>query len=119
MAHRLAEFPPLAEKLATLWPGGLTLVLPRRPDAGLSDLATAGLDTVGIRMPAHDLAQELIKAAGVPIAAPSANPSGRLSPTTAAQVDRAFGGRIDVDGGECAAGLESTIPPSTATPSLS
>lgn len=110
MARRLAEFPPLAEKLATLWPAGLTLVLPRRPEAGLSDLVTAGLDTVAIRMPAHDLAQQLIRQAGVPVAAPSANPSGRLSPTSAAQVESAFAGQVDVlDGGPCRAGVESTV----------
>ena len=72
------------EKLARFWPGTLTLVLPRRPDAGNSDLVTGGHDTVGIRSPAHKLAIDLIRAAGVPVAAPSANPSGKLSPTTAA-----------------------------------
>lgn len=110
MAERLAEFSPLARKLATLWPGPLTLVLPRRPEAGLSDIATAGLDTVGIRIPRHDLAQELIRATGRPLAAPSANPSGRLSPTTAAQVLAGFAGRVPVlDGGPADAGVESTI----------
>ena len=64
------------------WPGPLTLVLPLRPGAGLSDIVTAGLDTVGVRVPDHPLALELIRAAGVPLAAPSANPSGKLSPTT-------------------------------------
>ena len=110
MAERLAEFSPLARKLATFWPGPLTLVLPRRPDAGLSDIATAGLDSVGIRIPDHPLAQELIRAAGRPLAAPSANPSGKLSPTTAAQVLKGFGGRVPVlDGGPANAGVESTI----------
>jgi L-threonylcarbamoyladenylate synthase len=110
MAETLAEFSPLARKLAAYWPGPLTLVLPRRPDARLSDLVTAGLDTVGIRIPDHALALALIRAAGVPLAAPSANPSGRLSPTTAEQVRRAFGERLPVlDGGPCKAGLESTI----------
>ncbi len=110
MAEQLAEFSPLARRLARFWPGPLTLVLPRRPDAGLSDIATAGLDTVGIRIPAHKLAQELIRAAGRPLAAPSANPSGRLSPTTAEQVLRGFGGRVPVlDGGPADAGVESTI----------
>lgn len=109
-AERLVEFPPLAERLARFWPGPLTLVLRRRADASLSDLVTAGLDTVGIRIPAHDLARRLIEAAGVPVAAPSANPSGRLSPTSAAQVDTAFGGRIPVlDGGASGMGVESTI----------
>ncbi len=110
MAEQLAEFGPLARKLATLWPGPLTLVLPRRADAGLSDIATAGLDSVGIRIPNHPLAQELIRAAGRPLAAPSANPSGKLSPTTAEQVIRGFAGRVPVlDGGPADAGVESTI----------
>jgi L-threonylcarbamoyladenylate synthase len=110
MAETLAEFSPLERKLATLWPGPLTLVLPRKPDAGLSDIATAGLDTVGIRIPDHPLAQELIRAANRPLAAPSANPSGKLSPTTAEQVLRGFGGRVPVlDGGPADAGVESTI----------
>ncbi|HHY49408.1 MAG TPA: threonylcarbamoyl-AMP synthase, partial [Alphaproteobacteria bacterium] len=110
MAEALAEFSPLARKLARFWPGPLTLVLPKRPGARLSDLVTAGLDTVGIRIPDHPLAQALIRAAGVPLAAPSANPSGRLSPTTAEQVRRAFRGRVPVlDGGPCRAGVESTI----------
>jgi L-threonylcarbamoyladenylate synthase len=110
MAETLAEFSPLARKLATLWPGPLTLVLPRKPDAGLSDIATAGLDTVGIRIPDHPLAQELIRAANRPLAAPSANPSGKLSPTTAEQVLRGFHGRVPIlDGGPANAGVESTI----------
>ncbi|MEO8881906.1 MAG: L-threonylcarbamoyladenylate synthase [Devosia sp.] len=110
MAETLAEFSPLAKKLATLWPGPLTLVLPRRPGAPLSDLVTAGLDTVGVRIPNHPMALELIELTGRPLAGPSANPSGRLSPTTAAQVIAGFGGTIPVlDGGPCEAGLESTI----------
>ena len=110
MAETLAAFSPLARKLATLWPGPLTLVLPRKPDAGLSDIATAGLDSVGIRIPDHPLARELIRAAGRPLAAPSANPSGKLSPTTAAQVLKGFGGRVPVlEGGPADAGVESTI----------
>jgi L-threonylcarbamoyladenylate synthase len=110
MARRYVTFPPLAEKLTQFWPGPLTLVLPKRPDSGLSDIVTAGLDTVGVRVPNHPLALALIRAAGVPLAAPSANPSGKLSPTTAAQVRRAFDGRVPVlDGGPCTAGLESTI----------
>jgi L-threonylcarbamoyladenylate synthase len=110
MAKRYVEFSPLAERLAQFWPGPLTLVLPKRPEAGLSDIVTAGLETVGVRVPNHPLALELIRAAGVPVAAPSANPSGKLSPTTAAQVTRAFAGRVPVlDGGPCTAGVESTI----------
>jgi len=110
MAETLAEFSPLARRLAAFWPGPLTLVLPRKTNAGLSDIATAGLDTVGIRIPNHPLALELIRAAGRPLAAPSANPSGRLSPTTAEQVLRGFAGRVPVlDGGPAHAGVESTI----------
>ncbi|HVY50336.1 MAG TPA: L-threonylcarbamoyladenylate synthase [Devosia sp.] len=110
MARRLAEFSPLAERLARFWPGPLTLVLKKRAGSGLSDIVTAGLDTVGIRVPDHPLALALIRAAGRPLAAPSANPSGRLSPTTAAQVERAFAGRVPVlDGGPSRSGVESTI----------
>jgi L-threonylcarbamoyladenylate synthase len=110
MAERLAEFSPLARRAATLWPGPLTLVLPARAGNGLADVATAGLDTVALRIPGHDLARELIAAVGRPLAAPSANPSGRLSPTTAEQVLRGFAGRVPVlDGGPCRAGVESTI----------
>ena len=110
MARRYVEFSPLALQLASFWPGPLTLVLPRRPDAELSDIVTAGLGTVGIRVPAHPLAQALIRAADRPIAAPSANRSGKLSPTTAAQVIANFGDKVPVlDGGAAAAGVESTI----------
>ena len=110
MAETLAEFSPLAKRVAALWPGSLTLVLPARQDNGLADVATAGLDSVAIRIPDHALALELISAVGRPLAAPSANPSGRLSPTTAEQVRRGFGGRVPVlDGGPCHAGVESTI----------
>lgn len=110
MAERIAEFPPLARRLAQFWPGPLTLVLPVKPEARLSDIVTAGLDTVGIRIPDHPLALELIAEVGRPLAAPSANPSGRLSPTTAEQVRKAFGGQVPVlDGGPCRAGVESTI----------
>ncbi len=110
MAKTLAEFPPLAERLAELWPGPLTLVLPARPGNGLADIAMAGLDSVAIRVPNHPLALDLIRAAGRPLAAPSANPSGRLSPTTAEQVIRGFDGRVPVvDGGPCTSGVESTI----------
>jgi L-threonylcarbamoyladenylate synthase len=110
MARSLVQLPPLAEQLTSFWPGPLTLVLPKRPEAGLSDLVTAGLDTVGIRIPGHPLALALIRQTGRPLAAPSANPSGRLSPTTAAQVTRAFDGRVSVlDGGPSQSGVESTI----------
>jgi L-threonylcarbamoyladenylate synthase len=111
MAETLVEFSPLARALATqFWPGPLTLVLKRRAGGGLSDLVTAGLDTVGVRVPDHPLALSLIRAAGIPLAGPSANPSGRLSPTTAAQVIAGFAGAVPVlDGGPCRSGVESTI----------
>lgn len=111
MAERYAEFPALARTLAArFWPGPLTLVLPVRDDAGLSDIVTAGLPNVGLRVPDHPLAIDLIRAAGRPLAAPSANPSGKLSPTRASQVEWAFRGRVPVlDGGPCRAGVESTI----------
>ena len=111
MARTLVEFSPLAERLARFWPGPLTLVLPRLRHAGLSDIVTAGLDTVGIRIPDHPLALALIRAAGLPLAAPSANPSGKLSPTTAEQVRarlRAIASPV-LDGGPSQAGVESTI----------
>tara|TARA_R110002020_G_scaffold82930_6_gene205552 strand:+ start:2398 stop:3330 length:933 start_codon:yes stop_codon:yes gene_type:complete len=110
MAESLAFFSPLARRLATLWPGPLTLVLPAKPGNRLADVATAGLDTVAVRIPDHPLALALLAAVGRPLAAPSANPSGRLSPTTAYQVRLGFAGRVPVlDGGPCQAGVESTI----------
>jgi len=110
MAETLAVFSPLAMKLASFWPGPLTIVLPIKPGNGLSDIVTAGLDSVGIRIPDHPLALALIRAAGRPLAAPSANPSGRLSPTSAYQVRLGFAGRVPVlDGGPSKAGVESTI----------
>jgi len=112
MAERLAEFDDTARALAqAFWPGPLSLVLPLREGHGLSSLVTAGLDTVAIRVPAHPLARTLLKAVGGPVAAPSANPSGGISPTTAAHVMDGLKGRIDavLDGGACEVGLESTI----------
>lgn len=96
---------------AAFWPGPLTLVLPLRPGSGLSPLVTAGLDSVAVRVPAHPLAQALLRAFGGPLAAPSANPSGKVSPTTAAHVLEGLDGRIAavLDGGPCAVGVESTI----------
>ena len=93
------------------WPGPLTLVLPRRPDAGISLLATAGLDTVAVRVPGHQTAREIIAAAGVPIAAPSANRSGRVSPTTPQHVAADLGDWVSliVAGGRCRHGIESTV----------
>ena len=111
MAERLAKFTPLARRLAeTFWPGPLSIVLPLKAGHGLADIATAGLDTVALRMPDHPLALALLREAGLPLAAPSANPSGKLSPTTAGQVQKGFAGRVPVlDGGPCKRGLESTI----------
>lgn len=111
-ARRLAVFDARAERLAeAFWPGPLTLVLPLREGAGLAAAVTAGLETVAIRVPAHPLAQALLAAFGGPLAAPSANPSGRVSPTTAAHVMEGLGGRIAavLDGGACRVGVESTI----------
>jgi L-threonylcarbamoyladenylate synthase len=110
-----------AQALATaFWPGPMTLVLPIRPDAGLSDLVTADLPSLAIRVPAHPLARALLTAFGGPVAAPSANPSGRISPTTAAHVMAGLAGRIEavLDGGPCPVGLESTIIGLTGTPTL-
>lgn len=91
------------------WPGPLTMVLPKHET--LPELVTAGLDTVAVRLPAHPMARALIEATGTPLAAPSANPFGGISPTQAVDVLNAFGDRIDgvVDGGPCAVGIESTI----------
>jgi L-threonylcarbamoyladenylate synthase len=96
---------------AAFWPGALTLVGKRRPACGLSLLVSAGLDTAAVRVPSHAIAHDLIAAAGVPVAAPSANPSGTLSPTAAEHVARALAGRVAVvlDGGPSAIGLESTV----------
>jgi len=111
-AARYAKLNKAATLLAdAFWPGPLTLVLPLRPEDGLSDLVTAGLSSVGIRVPAHPVAQALLARFDGPIAAPSANPSGRISPTSLAHVMNGLDGRIDavVDGGPCDVGLESTI----------
>jgi len=108
----IAEVGSKARLLAqAFWPGPLTLVLPLRPEAGISPLVTAGLSTVAVRVPAHPLAQRLLRAFGGPLAAPSANPSGRVSPTRAGHVLEGLAGRIAavLDGGACAVGLESTI----------
>ncbi len=111
-ARRFGVFDAVAEGLAAaFWPGPLTLVLPLRDGHGLSALVTAGLPTVALRVPAHAVAQGLLAAFGGPLAAPSANPSGRVSPTRAAHVVDGLGGRIAavVDGGACGVGVESTI----------
>ncbi|MEO6300061.1 MAG: L-threonylcarbamoyladenylate synthase [Paracoccaceae bacterium] len=110
-AQEFAVFDARAESVALrFWPGPLTLVLPLK-DAGLSPLVTAELPSVAIRVPAHPLAQALLREFGGPLAAPSANPSGRVSPTRASHVMDGLAGRIAavLDGGACAVGVESTI----------
>lgn len=111
-AERLAVLPPPARALAErFWPGPLTLVAPRRRQAGIASLATAGLPTVAVRVPAHPAMRALLRATGRPLAAPSANRSGAISPTRAEHVLRSLGGRIAlvVDGGPSGLGLESTV----------
>jgi L-threonylcarbamoyladenylate synthase len=117
-AHRLVAVEARAERLAArFWPGPLTLVLKRREGCPVSLLASAGLDSLAVRAPAHAVAQALLKAAGRPLAAPSANPSGKVSPTTAQHVVDGFAAAdtdagalaMVLDGGPCAIGLESTV----------
>jgi len=111
-AMELADLKDSAHRLAArFWPGPLTLVVPRRPDCKVSWLATAGLDTIAIRCPAHGVANALLSAFKGPIAAPSANPSGRVSPTTAHHVDEGLGSMVamTLDAGPATLGLESTI----------
>lgn len=106
---------------ARFWPGPLTLVLPRAAHSPVSLLASAGLDTIAIRLPGHPVARAVIAAAGRPIAAPSANRSGAVSPTLAEHVAQSLGGRVGliVDGGPCRVGVESTVLDlSTARPTL-
>ncbi len=112
MARREARFTPVAERLAqTFWPGPLTLVLPVAGNGTVCLLARAGLSTLALRAPAHPVAQTLIARIGRPLAAPSANPSGRLSPVTAQAVADGLGDRINLilDGGPADIGLESTV----------
>jgi L-threonylcarbamoyladenylate synthase len=111
-ARRIGRFDAAALLLAeAFWPGPLTLVLPKSADCAVADLATAGLDTVAIRIPEHRIAREILRAFGRPVVAPSANLSGHVSPTIAAHVLGDLDGRIDliVDGGAVAVGVESTI----------
>ena len=106
----VANWPEIADRLARrFWPGPLTLVLAKQP--AIPDIVTANLSTVGLRMPAHPIALALIRAAGVPLAAPSANRFTELSPTTAEHVRRSLGGDLDyiLDGGSCEVGIESTV----------
>ncbi len=120
-ARRYVRWTETADRLASaFWPGPLTLVLPIRPDAGLSALVTAELPTLAIRVPAHPVARALLAQFNGPVAAPSANPSGRISPTSAAHVEAGLSGRIAavVDGGACDVGLESTIVGLSGAPAL-
>ena len=118
-AAQLVQVDARARLLAKqFWPGGLSLVLPRRADCPVEPLAGAGLETLAIRAPDHAVAQALLSACGRPIAAPSANRSGEVSPTTAAHVVAGLGGDVDeiLDGGACSIGLESTILDLTRNP---
>lgn len=111
-AERLAWFDDRARRLAeAFWPGALTMVLPRRGDAPLAAAVSAGLPTVALRCPAHPAMRALLAAAELPLAAPSANRSGAVSPTSAGHVAASLGDRVDLilDGGKCASGIESTI----------
>lgn len=110
-ARRLARFEGAAERLAALWPGPLTLVMPKAPGCPVADLATAGLDTVAVRVPDHPVVHNLLAALGRPVVAPSANRSGHVSPTSAQHVLADLGGRIDmvIDAGPTRVGVESTI----------
>jgi L-threonylcarbamoyladenylate synthase len=120
-ARMFGRFDDAAETFAAaFWPGPLTLVLPRMPGCPISDLALAGLDSVALRVPAHPLAHDLLVAFGGPVAAPSANRSGHVSPTIAVHVLADLRGRIDLvlDGGPCMVGLESTIVSCLGEPAL-
>lgn len=111
-AERLGSFSDAAHAIASAyWPGALTLVVPRHPDSAVAQAATAGLPTIALRCPAHEVIQALLAATGVPLAAPSANASGGISPTSADHVLKTLAGRIPlvIDGGRTALGIESTI----------
>jgi L-threonylcarbamoyladenylate synthase len=115
-ARRIGEFDEAALELAHAhWPGPLTLVVPLRAGSGIAAIVTAGLPTIGVRVPAHRATQTLLKATGRPLAAPSANASGSLSPTRAEHVVKSLGGRIELilDSGPTERGLESTIVAAT------
>lgn len=118
-AEAIGAFDETAVSLAERhWPGPLTLVVPLRDDAGIASLVTAGLPTIGLRVPAHEAMQALLHATGRPLAAPSANASGSISPTRAEHVMKSLGGRVPliIDGGSTAHGLESTIVAATGGP---
>jgi L-threonylcarbamoyladenylate synthase len=111
-AFALGSFSPEARALAqAFWPGPLSIVVPRAPSCPVSLLASSGLDSIAIRVPAHPVALELLKAVGRPVVAPSANPSGRISPTTAEHVRRHLKDKLAVvlDGGRCKVGVESSV----------
>src|SRR5258708_38221226 len=111
-ARRIARFDADAEKLsAAFWPGPLTLVLPKADRCPVSELATAGLDSIAVRVPDHVVAQDILRGFGGPVVAPSANPSGHVSPTTAAHVESDLAGRIDLigDARPVEVGVETTI----------
>jgi len=108
----IAEWSDLADRLAGhFWPGPLTLILKRRADSDISKLVSAGGETVALRAPSHPLARALLRETGLPVAAPSANRAGRISPTTADHVHHGLGDRVDMvlDGGACTVGVESTV----------
>jgi L-threonylcarbamoyladenylate synthase len=118
-AEQIGTFDGAAHRLAEQhWPGPLTLVVPLREDAAIASIVTAGLPTVGVRVPAHPAMQSLLQAVGRPLAAPSANASGSISPTRADHVLKSLGGRIPliIDGGATPRGLESTIVAATGGP---
>lgn len=120
-AKRYVVWSETADRVASaFWPGPLTMVLPIRSGTGLSPLVTAELPTLAIRVPEHPVARTLLAEFDGPVAAPSANPSGKISPTTAEHVDKGLSGRIDaiLDGGACGVGLESTILGLAGTPTL-
>src|SRR6185295_6995519 len=120
-ARRLAVFNADAERLArAFWPGPLTLVLPKLLGCPVSQLATAGLDTIAVRVPDHPVAHDILAALGKPVVAPSANRSGHVSPTTAAHVRGDLDGRVDLilDGGPTSVGVESTIVACLGAPVL-
>jgi L-threonylcarbamoyladenylate synthase len=120
-ARRIARLDAAAGKLAlAFWPGALTLVLPKAPDCPVAALATAGLDTIAVRVPAHPVARALLFACGKPVVAPSANRSGHVSPTQASHVLTDLRGRVDLilDGGATPIGVESTIVACLGEPTL-
>jgi L-threonylcarbamoyladenylate synthase len=118
-AERIGAFDEAAQALAEQhWPGPLTLIVPLREASGIASIVTAGLPTIGLRVPAHPAMQALLRAAGRPLAAPSANASGSISPTRAEHVLKSLGGRIPliIDAGATERGLESTIVAATGGP---